>query len=187
MGNSPFEFVMNANDSQLLKIEGFVHRTFNSDDCTYFIKSLRNIYSKHHGLKYFFEESYIESQDISKVLANFRNLFFEITGNPHAAKHVSDVGKGSSAKRLNMFLRWMIRDDHRGVDFGLWKQIPASALYLPLDLHTGNVARKLGILKRNQNDWKSVDEVTSALRKLDCSDPVKYDFALFGLGIFEKF
>lgn len=187
MGNNPFEFVMSANSQQLTKLDGFVHRTFNSDDCTFFIKSLRNIYSKHHGLKHFFEESFAKNCDISQVLADFRVLFFEINGNPHSGKHVSDVSKGSSAKRLNMFLRWMVRNDQRGVDFGLWKQIPASALYLPLDLHTGNVARKLGILQRKQNDWKAVDEVTCVLRTLDISDPVKYDFALFGLGIFEKF
>ncbi len=187
MGNNPFDFVMNANSIQLLNLNGFVHRTFNSDDCTYFIKSLRSIYSKHNGLKHFFEESYTKNCDIRQVLADFRTLFFEISGNPHTGKHISDVSKGSSAKRLNMFLRWMVRSDKRGVDFGLWQHIPSSALYLPLDLHTGNVARKLGILQRKQNDWKAVDEVTSALRSLDISDPVKYDFALFGLGIFEKF
>ena len=187
MGNNPFEFVMSSNSSQLDRIDGFVHRTFNSQDCTYFIKSLRNIYLNHQGLKHFFEQSYAKNGEINTVLSEFRSLFFETSGSPHTGKHVSDVGKGSSGKRLNMYLRWLVRDDQRGVDFGLWKKIPASALYLPLDLHTGNVARKLGLLKRNQNDWKAVSEVTSALRKLDPSDPVKYDFALFGLGIFEKF
>jgi uncharacterized protein (TIGR02757 family) len=187
MGNAPFEFVMNSNTDQIGRIDGFVHRTFNSGDCAYFIKSLRNIYLNHNGLKCFFEESFAQNGEISNVLSEFRTLFFEISVNPHAGKHVSDVGKGSSGKRLNMYLRWLVRNDQRGVDLGLWKKIPASALYLPLDLHTGNVARKLGILQRNQNDWKAVAEVTSALRKLDASDPVKYDFALFGLGIFEKF
>ncbi len=187
MGNSPYDFVMNANSANLSKIDGFVHRTFNSGDCTFFIKSLQNIYINHKGLKPFFEESYGKHLEISKVLADFRLLFFEISKDGHASKHISDVSKGSAAKRLNMFLRWMVRNDKRGVDFGLWTQIPASALYLPLDLHTGNVSRKLGMLTRTQSDWKAVAEVTSELRQLDPSDPVKYDFALFGLGIFEKF
>ena len=121
------------------------------------------------------------------ALLHFRQVFFEIECLPRTFKHVPDISKGASAKRLNMFLRWMVRNDKRGVDFGLWPLIPASALYLPLDLHTGNVSRKLGLLTRKQSDWKAVVEVTSRLREFDATDPVKYDFALFGLGIFEKF
>jgi uncharacterized protein (TIGR02757 family) len=105
---------------------------------------------------------------------------------PHTSKHLSDISKGSSAKRLNLFLRWMVRKDNRGVDFGLWNKISMSDLYLPLDVHSGNIARSLGLLKRSQDDWKAVVEVTDALRKFDKNDPVRYDFALFGLGIFEK-
>jgi uncharacterized protein (TIGR02757 family) len=121
------------------------------------------------------------------TLVSFRKVFFEIDCFPRTFKHISDINKGASAKRLNMFLRWMVRDDKRGVDFGLWKSIPASALYIPIDLHTGNVARKLGLLLRKQNDWKAVAELTTRLREFDPLDPVKYDFALFGLGIFDKF
>jgi uncharacterized protein (TIGR02757 family) len=187
MGMQPFDFVMNASTDHLLKLEGFVHRTFNSSDVAFFITSLRNIYLKHHGLQHVFEDSFLKNGDIYNVLVDFRAFFFELGAGGHAEKHVSDVTKGASAKRLNMFLRWMVRNDQRGVDFGLWRKIPSSALYLPLDLHTGNVARKLGILQRKQNDWKAVAEVTSVLRMLDVADPVKYDFALFGLGIFEKF
>jgi uncharacterized protein (TIGR02757 family) len=120
-------------------------------------------------------------------LGSFRSIFLDFGAPTRTGKHVSDVLKGASAKRLNMFLRWMVRDDHRGVDFGIWKNIPASALFLPLDLHTGNVSRKLQLLLRKQNDWKAVEEVTLRLREFDASDPVKYDFALFGLGIFENF
>lgn len=187
MGNAPYDFIMTAGPSQLEKAAQFVHRTFNPADTLYFFRSLRNIYRKHGGLKVVFESGYQKETDVKGALAYFRNIFFE-TGNPlRTAKHVSDVESGSSAKRLNMFLRWMVRHDKRGVDFGLWNSIPPSALYLPLDLHTGNVSRKLGLLQRKQNDWKAVEEVTRQLRLLDPEDPVKYDFALFGLGIFEKF
>jgi uncharacterized protein (TIGR02757 family) len=151
------------------------------------VRSLNNIYKNHNGLSGLFESTYLEHQEIAPVLMNFRKVFFEIECQSRTFKHVSDIEKGASAKRLNMYLRWMVRNDNRGVDFGLWKSIPSSALYLPLDLHTGNVTRKLDILKRKQNDWQAVCEVTSALRELDPYDPVKYDFALFGLGIFEKF
>jgi uncharacterized protein (TIGR02757 family) len=114
-------------------------------------------------------------------------VFFELPHEQRTGKHVSDVEKGAAAKRLNMFLRWMVRSDVAGVDFGLWKHIPSSALMLPLDVHTGNVARKLGLLTRTQNDWRAVEEVTLKLREFDPADPIKYDFALFGLGVFEGF
>jgi uncharacterized protein (TIGR02757 family) len=187
MGNSPCDFVINANDLQLERLKYFVHRTFQGEDCTFFIKSLRNIYKNHNGLRGLFEAAFFQFNEIPKVLIHFRLKFFEIECLSRTFKHIADIEKGASAKRLNMFLRWMVRNDLRGVDFGLWKSIPASALYIPLDLHSGNVARKLGLLTRKQNDWKSVEELTSNLRKFDSSDPVKYDFALFGLGVFEKF
>lgn len=187
MGNAPYDFILTAKPSQQEKASQFVHRTFNSTDTLYFFQSLRHIYQRHGGLQAVFEKGFQKEKDVKGALVYFRNVFFE-TGSPmHALKHVSDVECGSSAKRLNMFLRWMVRNDKRGVDFGLWKSIPAGALYLPLDLHTGNVSRKLGLLQRKQNDWKAVEEVTQQLRLLDPQDPVKYDFALFGLGIFEKF
>ena len=123
----------------------------------------------------------------TKTLINFREIFFESPFLGRTSRHVSNVAKNSAAKRLNMFLMWMVRQDNRGVHFGIWKKINPSALFLPLDVHTGNVGRKLGLLKRNQNDWKAVVEITNSLRKFDPEDPVKYDFALFGLGVFEKF
>ena len=130
---------------------------------------------------------YNDSQSIKTVLSEFRKLFFELPFPERTQKHISNVDKGSAAKRLNMFLMWMIRNDKRDVHFGLWNEIPASALFIPLDTHTGNMGRKLGLLKRNQNDWKAVEELTSSLRKFDPDDPIKYDFSLFGLGVFEKF
>lgn len=187
MGNNPYDFVMDAGDEHLSRLEGFVHRTFQSVDCLYFIHSLRNIYRNHGGLKKVFESSYLQHGEMFNVLIDFRNVFFETEGLSRTRKHVSDVSKGASAKRLNMFLRWMVRKDGRGVDFGLWTKIPASALYLPLDLHSGNVARKLELLTRKQDDWRAVSEVTANLRNYDPADPVKYDYALFGLGVFEKF
>jgi uncharacterized protein (TIGR02757 family) len=187
MGNNPHDFVMNASVGQLAKMETFVHRTFQGVDCLFFIKSLRNIYGKHQGLKGVFQRGFRDQDDMEFALAEFRKVFFEIDCLPRTFKHISDVSRGSSGKRLNMFLRWMVRNDKRGVDFGLWKDIPASSLHLPLDLHTGNVARKLLLLTRKQDDWKAVSEVTLRLRTFDPLDPVKYDFALFGLGVFEGF
>ena len=187
MGNSPYEFVMEADAYQLAKLRQFVHRTFQGEDCLFFVQSLRHIYKDCGGLEKVFSLAYLKGNDIEASLIGFREVFFETNCLPRTFKHVSDVRKGASAKRLNMFLRWMVRTDNRGVDFGLWNSIPSSALYLPLDLHTGNVTRKLGLLTRKQNDWQAVQEVTAKLREFDPHDPVKYDFALFGLGIFEKF
>lgn len=187
MENNPIDFLLNSKEDEWENIAGFKHRTFNSLDCLYFLKSLKNIYLNHGGLETVFTRGFQENQTIFNSLVYFRKVFFELDHAHRTEKHVSNVLKGASAKRLNMFLRWMVRSDHNGVDFGLWKQIPASALMLPLDVHTGNVARKLGLLTRIQNDWKAVEEVTSRLRELDARDPIKYDFALFGLGVFEKF
>jgi len=186
MDNQPHDFVVNASDSELKSLSHFVHRTFNGSDCIFFIHSLRNIYVKHGGLQYLFESGFQKDESVKSALTGFYNSFFEI-GGERSRKHVSNVEKGASAKRLNMFLRWMVRSDKNGVDFGLWKGIPPSSLMLPLDVHTGNVGRKLGLLQRKANDWKAVEEVTQSLRKFDPADPVKYDFALFGLGAFERF
>jgi uncharacterized protein (TIGR02757 family) len=138
-------------------------------------------------LEQVFTKGYQIDGSIFSSLTHFRKVFFELDHEQRTEKHISNVEKGASAKRLNMFLRWMVRSDNSGVDFGLWKQIPSSALMLPLDVHTGNVARKLGLLTRTQNDWKAVEEITGKLRGFDPKDPIKYDFALFGLGAFEKF
>ena len=186
MDNRPYDFIMQSSGNELNRLNTFVHRTFNGQDCIYFIRSLKNIYQNNGGLQQVFETGFRKESTVWSALNHFYNKFFEIPGE-RTRKHVSNVERGASGKRLNMFLRWMIRTDDCGVDFGLWEGIPASALMLPLDVHTGNVARKLGILQRKQNDWKAVEEVMQTLRKFDPADPVKYDFALFGLGVFEKF
>lgn len=186
MDQSPYDFVMNADNKELATVGKFVHRTFNGEDFIFFLISLRNIYRQHKGLENVFAEGYQMSNSVFGALRYFRNTFLEIEHNKHVTKHISDVAANSSAKRLNMFLRWMVRSDDKGVDFGLWKSIPTSALMLPLDVHTGDVGRALGLLGRKQNDWKAVDEITCVLRTFDSEDPIKYDFALFGMGAFEK-
>lgn len=185
MDNDPFSFLMNTDECEWMHLEGFKHRTFNSEDLIFFLKSLQNIYRNHGGLEQVFSEGFCIDSTVFSALRHFRSIFFEQRHFVRTQKHVSDVTKNSSAKRLNMFLRWMVRNDDRGVDFGIWNRIPPSALMLPLDVHTGNVSRGLGLLNRKQNDWKSVIEVSEKLREFDPNDPVKYDFALFGMGAFE--
>jgi uncharacterized protein (TIGR02757 family) len=187
MNNNPYDFLINTPEDEWDRFLNFKHRTFNGGDCIYFLKALRNIYQNHGGLENVFNRGFGNDHTIFGALVYFREVFFELEHEYRTEKHVPDVTKGSAAKRLNMFLRWMIRNDKEGVDFGIWKKIPASALMLPLDVHTGNVARKLGLLNRTQNDWQAVEEVTAKLRDFDPKDPIKYDFALFGLGVFEKF
>ncbi len=186
LGNSPYDFVMNHKEHHLEQLEGFVHRTFNSIDFVFFIKALQHIYNNHKGLEAIFT-SYATEESLQPAIHQFKNIFFEIPHPSRTTKHVSDPFKGSAAKKINMWLRWLIRDDNAGVDFGIWKNISPSILSCPLDVHSGNVARKLGILTRKQNDAKALIELDTNLRKLDPSDPTKYDFALFGLGVFEKF
>jgi uncharacterized protein (TIGR02757 family) len=186
MDDQPYDFVLNSSTIEKEKLRSFIHRTFNGDDCLFFVESLKNIYRNHGGLQMVFEKGFQIDKTVKSSLAYFFETFFEISGE-RTRKHISNVEKGASGKRLNMFLRWMTRKDKSGVDFGIWNGIPTSALMLPLDVHTGNVARKLGLLQRKQNDWKAVEEVTANLRLLDPTDPIKYDFALFGLGAFEKF
>jgi uncharacterized protein (TIGR02757 family) len=186
MGNSPFDFVMSHDDTQLEKFEDFVHRTFNGGDFFTFIKSLQNIYKNHDGIESVFAK-HQEKDSLQKSISEFKKVFFEIEHQSRTQKHVSDPINNSAAKRINMFLRWMIRNDSKGVDLGIWKTISASKLSCPLDVHSGNVARKLGLLTRKQNDAKALFELDTKLRKLDKNDPVKYDFALFGLGVFEGF
>lgn len=187
MNNQPFNFITNFENPDDERITGFRHRTFNGIDCNFFVRSLKNIYSNHGGLQKVFETGFSKDGTIQTALQHFHSVFFEIKSMSRTLKHISDVSRGASAKRLNLFLRWMVRNDIRGIDFGIWRGIPASALMLPLDIHTGNVARKLGLLTRKSNDWAAVEEVTSRLRLFDPDDPVKYDFALFGLGAFENF
>ncbi len=186
MGNSPYDFVMNHQMHQLERLENFVHRTFNSIDLVTFIKGLQHIYTKHDGLEAVFAQ-HQQPNSMQKSISEFKKTFFEIEHLYRTQKHLSDPMNNSAAKRINMFLRWMVRNDNKSVDFGIWKTIPASALSCPLDVHSGNVARKLGLLTRKQNDAKALSELDINLRLLDKNDPVKYDFALFGLGVFEKF
>ncbi|MGC6431626.1 MAG: TIGR02757 family protein [Jejuia sp.] len=186
LDNSPFDFVLNHESSDLDKLSTFVHRTFNGEDCKQFIKSLKHIYQNHDGLESVFAR-YIEENSLQHSISKFKSIFFEIEHLKRTQKHVSDPLKNSAAKRINMFLRWMVRNDKTGVDFGIWKSISPSQLSCPLDVHSGNVARKLGLLKRKQNDAKALAELDKNLRQLDSYDPVKYDFALFGLGVFEDF
>lgn len=186
MGNSPHDFVMEHNEMQLEKLDGFVHRTFNSDDFKTFVKALKHIYVNHYGLEMAFAKNQ-QTSSMQPAISEFKKMFFEVDSNRRAMKHVSDPMQGSAAKRINMFLRWMVRQDKKGVDFGIWKSISPASLSCPLDVHSGNVARKLGLLTRKQNDGKALAELDTSLRKLDAKDPVKYDFALFGLGVFEGF
>ncbi len=186
MGNSPYDFVMSLNENQLESLDNFVHRTFNGQDFIQFIKSLQHIYTNHNGLEAVFAKN-ATKDSMQKSISEFKKIFFEVNHSPRTQKHVSDPMNSSAAKRINMFLRWMVRQDTHGVDFGLWKTISMSALSCPLDVHSGNVARKLELLLRKQNDAKALSELDTNLRLLDANDPVKYDFALFGLGVFEKF
>jgi len=186
LGNSPYDFVMNHKTYHLEQLDSFVHRTFNTIDFVYFIKALKHVYTNHDGLENVFQK-HQTTTSLQPAIHELKKIFFEIDHPIRTQKHVSDPLKGSAAKRLNMWLRWMIRNDTSGVDFGIWKNISPSSLSCPLDVHSGNVARKLGILVRKQNDAKAVKELDESLRRMDFIDPSKYDFALFGLGVFEKF
>jgi uncharacterized protein (TIGR02757 family) len=182
MDEAPHDFVMNATKADLSRLDRFVHRTFNGVDLRHFILSLRHLNVVHGGM----EQAFLrdgELGDMSAAIARFKQRFFEPAHQARTEKHVSDPSKGSNAKRINMFLRWMVRPADRGIDLGLWKRIPPSALHVPLDVHTGRVARELGLLSRKQDDWKSVVELTDRLREFDLMDPIRYDIALFGLGV----
>lgn len=186
MDHSPYDFIQNHRKDDLAPFKKFVHRTFNGQDLVVFIKGLQHIYKVHGGLEGVFL-SVPQNDSLQQGISNLKRLFFEVPHPIRTQKHISDPLKGSAAKRINMFLRWMVRNNAHGVDFGLWNGIPPSKLSCPLDVHSGNVARKLGLLFRKQNDAKGLAELDNSLRNLDPLDPVKYDFALFGLGVFEKF
>lgn len=186
MGESPYDFIINHKDEQLERLLPFVHRTFNGYDFIQFIKSLQHIYKQYQGMESFFK-NHISKNSTQPAIVRFKDAFFENEHLARTQKHISNPGKGSAAKRINMYLRWMVRKDNSGVDFGIWETISPAILSCPLDVHSGRVARKLGLLNRKQNDAKALIELDKALRKLDPKDPVKYDFALFGLGVFEDF
>lgn len=183
---NPYDFVLHHQHEDLLKLENFVHRTFNGTDLQYFISALQNIYKNHGGIEEIFKRTAKETS-LQPGIHAFKKVFFELPHPARTQKHVSDPLKNSAAKRLNMFLRWMVRKDPAGVDFGIWNSLNASQLSCPLDVHSGNVARKLNLLNRKANDAKALAELDASLRKLDPVDPVKYDFALFGLGVFENY
>jgi uncharacterized protein (TIGR02757 family) len=183
MQNRPFEFIMNYED--ISQIGKFVHRTFNSQDLDFFIRSIQNIYKNHGGLEKIFSENNLHSGMKGRIL-NFRQIFLDVDHEKRSEKHISNPLQNSACKRLNMFLRWMVRPNSKQVDLGIWKSISCSELLLPLDVHTSRNARALGLLKRKHDDWKALEEIMQNLRKMDPSDPVKYDFALFGIGVNEK-
>ncbi len=186
LGNSPYDFVMSHRTDDLKKLDNFAHRTFQPADAKFFIKALRKVYQRHASLEEIFSSA-ATAESVIPGIIHFHQTFFSISHPVRTRKHVSNPAKGSPAKRINMFLRWMVRNDKRGVDFGIWNKLSPAQLSCPLDLHTGNVARKLGLITVRQNNLKALKELDTALRKMDPHDPVKYDFALFGLGIFEKF
>jgi len=186
LGNSPYDFVMNHSKKDLEPLSHFVHRTFNGDDLKYFIRSLQHIYKKKGGLESLLAST-AQQDSLQASIHHFKKEFFALPHLPRTEKHVSDPLKNSAAKRINMYLRWMVRPNDAGVDFGLWKLVTPKQLSCPLDVHSGNVARKLKLLSRKQNDGKALAQLDTSLRKLDANDPVKYDFALFGLGVFEGF
>lgn len=186
MEDMPYRFLVEADEREFTRFQSFVHRTFNGDDCLFFLQALRTLYKDHGGLEDIFAKGFHESGEIFVAIRQFREAMLQTPHLGRSGKHLPDPDKGSACKRTNMFLRWMVRKDNTGVDLGIWNSIPPAALMCPLDVHSANIARKLGLLSRKQNDRKAVEELTGNLRKFDPDDPVKYDFALFGIGIFEK-
>lgn len=182
MGNSPYDFVLNHSEKDLeILREKSIHRTFNGEDFAYFIRQFNKIYKENESLENLFLVKDQET-NFQHAIERFRSGFLE-TEKHRSHKHISSPYKNSSSKRIIMFLRWMVRKDKRGVDFGIWENINQKHLSIPLDVHTGNISRKLGLVFRTQNDWKTVEELDAAIRKFDENDPAKYDFALFGLGV----
>lgn len=183
MEYKPYEYILNINHKNVSRLDCFKHRTINSNDIIELLFALHKIYTLHGGLEKLFTQTFNKHQDLYFSLESFYQTIAFYTNSQHCLKHISNVAKNSAAKRLNLFLRWMVRTDEQNIDLGLWKSIPPSALYIPLDVHVSAVARKLGLIQRKQNDWKAVLELTKNLRQLDKEDPIKYDYALFGMGL----
>lgn len=182
LGNSPYDFVQTFRESDLEFLsDQSVHRTFNGEDLKQFLRNLKTLYQERDSLESYFALEEGET-DFYHGIERFRSTFLGQTAH-RSSKHVSSPYKNSAAKRLVMYLRWMVRSNNKGVDFGLWNSLDPKYLSVPLDVHTGTISRKLGLVERTQNDWKTVHELDLALRKMDASDPAKYDFALFGLGV----
>ena len=186
MNNEPFYFMKKFSESDVDLLKDFKHRTFNVFDLQFFILQLQKIYKKNTSLEEVFSPCFKNSNNSLESISNFRKIFLGKYNTIRTRKHVANPANGSAAKRLNMYLRWMVRSDDKGVDFGIWENISMSKLSCPLDIHSGNSARRLKLLSRTQNNWKAVEELDHSLRILDPKDPVKYDFALFGLGIENK-
>ena len=180
MDDAPAQFVLGASVRELRRLQGFVHRTFSGDDLVDLVRAIRALHQRFGGIGRYVESSYSATASIRATLAALRSELLAVSHRPHVEKHIPLAGGGSACKRLNMYFRWFVRRDDRGVDFGLWRSIPSSALYLPLDVHTAEAGRALGLLGRKQNDWKAVEEITGRLRQIDPDDPVRFDFALFG-------
>jgi uncharacterized protein (TIGR02757 family) len=187
MDNSPADFVLNASDVELAHLASFVHRTFNGVDFQDFVRGLRHVIQGWGSVGGFFEASYERSGDVRVAISEFRKEFFSVEHDRHSEKHLSSIDRGAACKRIAMYMRWFVRRDERGVDFGQWTKIPMSALYLPLDIHTGRMGRAMGLLHRKQDDWKAVEEITASLREFSPEDPTRYDYSLFGAGITKLF
>ena len=183
MDGAPHDFVVNHQEHDLKRFLNFKHRTFNATDALYFIEFFKQHYSKYNSL----EDAFIVGGNQENRLEAFHEYFFALEDAPHRTrKHIATPLRGSTCKRMNMFLRWMVRKDKYGVDFGLWKKIKPAQLYIPLDVHVDRTARKLGLITRKQTDWETVVELTENLKGFDPKDPVKYDFSLFGISVLDK-
>lgn len=187
MDFAPYDFIMHAGEDDFERFRHFKYRTFNDYDCIYFLHALAHIYRNMGGLEKIFTDFWLQYRNMFDVLSCWYRAFTVLPAQQRVLRHIACIDRGSACKRINMYLRWMVRKDRSGIDFGLWKKIPASGLLIPLDLHTGNVSRQLGLLTRKQNDAKAVRELTERLREFDPDDPIRYDFALFGIGAFKTF
>ncbi len=187
MEDAPYDFILNFKAHDLLIFQKFVYRTFNHEDLMSILKILQKLYQSNSSLRYLFEKNVLpQDEHVGNGIIAFRNYFICNDLLPRTYRFFPDIEKGSAAKRINMYLRWMVRKDDRGVDFGIWQGISPSQLLVPLDIHTATVAREWGLLQRKSNDFKAVLELTKTLKWIDNQDPVKFDFALFGAGIFKE-
>jgi uncharacterized protein (TIGR02757 family) len=188
MDMQPYQFCLHAGNNDLKKLIHFKHRTFNATDLLYCVSFFHHHYTRYDSLEYAFLPNGKKPDSIYESLVYFHHYFFSLPDAPNRTrKHIANPAKGSTCKRLNMFLRWLVRQDKSGVDFGIWKKIKPDQLICPIDLHVARVAKRFGLLARKQIDWQAANELTTYLRKLDNKDPAKYDFALFGLGVMEKY
>ncbi|MFB6455747.1 TIGR02757 family protein [Chitinophaga sp. Hz27] len=188
MDNAPYDYIRNHQPRERLRLMSFIHRTFNGLDLLYFVEFLQHYYTNVTSLEFAFSgHMNKDDENVENGLIGFRKVFFALEHPERTTKHISTPAKNSACKRLNMYLRWMVRRDENGVDFGLWKNISPAQLVVPMDVHVSRVAARLGLTSNIKADWKTAAALTHALKKLDPDDPAKYDFALFGLGVIEKY